>query len=234
RRRYADTGTLEHVIPVAELAGARLAVPGASLRHLRLQLEEIPAERPLQPGKRGLRPVGRAPERCLPLAGRARIRVAARPALEQPAERERGHLAGAELGDQPARGLLASRALGKDVGPVAGGRDGAHTSTTIGRIIGRRPVRSYTSCPMPSWRCSWRSLISTMSSARQPSRISSASTRISSISGPWPSVKPRAISSGEALRDPFELVSVATTISTPSSDSRRRSRSATSLRSPTA
>ncbi len=44
---------------------------------------------------------------------------------------------------------------------------------------------------------------------------------------------PRAISSGGAVEPPFELVSVVTMIRTPSSDRRRRSRSATSWTSPT-
>ena len=45
--------------------------------------------------------------------------------------------------------------------------------------------------------------------------------------------RPRAISSGGASSPPSESATVVTTISTPSSDSRRRSRSATSWTSPT-
>ena len=60
-----------------------------------------------------------------------------------------------------------------------------------------------------------------------------ASSRSSSSSGSEPSPKPRAISSGGPAEPPFDDASVATMISTPSSDRRRRSRRATSCTSPT-
>ena len=66
--------------------------------------------------------------------------VATRPTLEQAAERERGHLARGELGDQPPRGRLLGRVVREDARPAV--EYSTHTSTTTGRIIGLRRVRS--------------------------------------------------------------------------------------------
>ena len=48
-RRDAHARAVEHVLPVAQLAGAGLAVPRAPLGLIGLELEQVPAERPLQP-----------------------------------------------------------------------------------------------------------------------------------------------------------------------------------------
>src|SRR5438270_550381 len=88
------------------------------------------------------------------------------------------------------------------------------------------------SWPTASWRCSWRSLISLTSSARSSSRTRVASSRISARSSSGP-VKPRAIRSGVAVERAFEEPGVVITISTPSSERRLPSRSATSWTSPT-
>ena len=60
--------------------------------------------------QRGLDALGGAAERGLPLPRRARVGVAAGPALEQPAERERRGLAGAELRDETRGRSSASAA----------------------------------------------------------------------------------------------------------------------------
>src|SRR5918994_401568 len=86
------------------------------------------------------------------------------------------------------------------------------------------------SCPTASCRCSCTSFISITSSARSSRNTRAASSRVSSSKGPL-SGKPRAISSGCGAE--ASPLTVATMISTPSSESRRRSRSATSLMSPT-
>ena len=100
----ADARPVEHRLPVDELRRARLAEPRAAFGELALELEQVAPERALEPAERGLDAVGRVPERGLRAAGRRRLRVAARPALEQPAERERRDLDGDELRDQPPRG----------------------------------------------------------------------------------------------------------------------------------
>ena len=135
-------GAVENRLPVDELGATRLAEPGAPLGRVGLQLDQIAAERLLEAGECRLDTVGRMAERCLPAAGRARLGFTPRPPLEQAAEGERRDLEGEQLRDQLARGLVLDRMLGDDRGPL-GLRDGAHqTSTTTGRIIGRRRVRS--------------------------------------------------------------------------------------------
>ena len=81
-------GAVQHRLPVDELRVPRLAEPRPSLGGSRLELEQVAAERPLEPGERRLDAVGGAPERRLAMAGRARVGVPPRPPLEQPAERE--------------------------------------------------------------------------------------------------------------------------------------------------
>ena len=68
--------------------------------------------------QRGLGPVGGMSQGRLTRAGGGRVRVAAPPALEQPAVGERRRLAGPELSHEPSgRGPLRSVVL-EDVGPA--------------------------------------------------------------------------------------------------------------------
>ena len=136
------TGALEHRPPVDELGVARLAEPRPPLRLVGLQLEEVAAERAFEPCERSLGAVGCPPESRLTPARRRGLRLAARPTLEQAAEGERARFAGAELPDQPPRGLLLGSVVLEHVCPAWLVRAQFHTSTTTGRIIGRRPVRS--------------------------------------------------------------------------------------------
>src|SRR5262249_32374003 len=101
--RDLHTGPLEHRLPVDELARPRFAEPRLALGDARLELEQVPAERILEPGQRGLHAVGSTPQRRLAAPRRRRVGIAPRPLLEQPAERERGHLDRNELIDQLAR-----------------------------------------------------------------------------------------------------------------------------------
>jgi hypothetical protein len=135
-----DACTGEYRLPVDQLGRARLAVPRPSLRALRLELEQVAAERPVEAGDRGLGAVGGAPERGLAPSRRARLGVPSRPALEQAAEGECRDFAGVQLDDQvPDRGVVDA-VLGERLAPV--GPPDAQTSITTGRIIGRRLVRS--------------------------------------------------------------------------------------------
>ena len=102
-RARVDAGALEDRAPFDELSRPWAAVPRSALGAIRLELDEIGGERPLEPGKGGLDPVGGMAERRASRAGRRRHRVPAPPALEQPAERDRGRLARAELADEPQR-----------------------------------------------------------------------------------------------------------------------------------
>ena len=136
-------GAVEHRLPVDELRAARLAEPRPALGRVGLELEQVAAERPLEPGERRLDAVGGAAERRLATAGRARVGVAPRPPLEQPAERERRDLdapAAARSAGAPSRSSTAC----SSITAAHSGREAsvAHTSTTTGRIIGRRRVRS--------------------------------------------------------------------------------------------
>jgi hypothetical protein len=94
-----NAGPLQDRLPVQELRVRRLGVPRSALRTIRLELDEVAGERLLEPRQRGLDALRGALERRLAPPGRARLGLAARPALEQAAERERGRLAGAELAD---------------------------------------------------------------------------------------------------------------------------------------
>src|SRR5215207_6362930 len=130
--------------PIHQLGGARLAVPRATLRLIRLELEEVATERPLEADERRLHPLGSAPKRSLPPSGGCRLGLSPRPALQEPAERERRHLARNELADQVPCCRLLGRAVDERLGP-AGRRidpESAHTSTMTGRIKGRLPVLS--------------------------------------------------------------------------------------------
>ena len=80
-------------------------------------------------------------ERGLALARSGRSSVTPGPPLEQAAERERRRLAGTELCDEARAGRVLGSMIRKHVGP-ASFAECAHTSTTTGRIIGRRPVLS--------------------------------------------------------------------------------------------
>src|SRR5919106_3343480 len=88
-----DAGALQDGVPLEYLPRTRLAVPGAPLGALRLELEKEASERPLEADERRLRALRGPAEGRLATPGRARLRLAARPALEQAAEREPGHLA---------------------------------------------------------------------------------------------------------------------------------------------
>ena len=101
-------------------------------------------ERLLEPGEGGLDAVGRTAQRRLaPPCGR-RLGVAARPALEQAAEREPRRLARADLRDETLRGRPLGRMLLEHIRPRREIPEPLchQTSTRTGRIIGRRPVRS--------------------------------------------------------------------------------------------
>src|SRR6185503_2434660 len=134
QRRGVHPRPLEDAGPLEQLRRAGGAVPGAALGALGLELQQITAERALQAGQGRLRAVGRAVERGLPASGCRGRRVAAGPALEQPAEGERSDLARAELPDQALRGVDVRRASDEDVRPGAVGLEPAHTSTTTGKI----------------------------------------------------------------------------------------------------
>ena len=143
-RRGAHAGAVQHRLPLEQLGRAGLAVPRPALRAFRLELEQVAAERPSSPASAvSARSAARRSAACA-AARRRRRRVAAGPALEQPAERERGDLARAQLRGSGARrvsivGGVVQRARLPSPGSA---RERAHTSTTTGRIIGRRPVRS--------------------------------------------------------------------------------------------
>src|SRR6266404_6589213 len=53
-RLDAHACTVQHRLPVDELGAARLAEPRPPLRRVRLELQQVAAERLLQPGERGL------------------------------------------------------------------------------------------------------------------------------------------------------------------------------------
>ena len=99
--RDDDAGPAQHRLPVDELGLPGLAEPRAPLGGARLELEQVAAERPLEPGERLLDALGGCLQRRAGAAGRRRLGLAARPALEQPAERERLVLERRELRDQP-------------------------------------------------------------------------------------------------------------------------------------
>ena len=136
-RAGMDACAVEDRLPFDELSGARPEVPGATLRPLRLELEQVARERLLQAGERGLDAVGGAAKGSLALACRRRHRLSPPPALEQPAERERGDLAGAELAHEPRGRQLARRVALDDCVPAR-----VQTSITTGNTIGRRRVLS--------------------------------------------------------------------------------------------
>ena len=142
-RRHAHAGPAQHRRPVDELAAAGLAEPRAALRLLDVELEQVAPERALQPRERGLDPVGRTPQRRLPPTRGRRLGLAARPPLEQPAERERRHLDREQLLNELLRGPLLGGVLDDHVRPLRPRpKRCRQTSTTTGRIIGRRRVRS--------------------------------------------------------------------------------------------
>src|SRR5687767_3637458 len=87
RGRGAHAGPLEDRLPIEELCVGRLGVPRPALRVIRLELDEVAGERLLQAGERGLDALRGPLERRFAPTGRARLRLAARPALEQAAER---------------------------------------------------------------------------------------------------------------------------------------------------
>src|SRR5581483_6022224 len=93
-RRRVHAGAGEHRLPVDELGGAGIAEPRSALGELRLELEQVAPERPLEPCERSLDALGGMTKRRLAPARRGRLRVAARPALEQPAKRDRRGLDG--------------------------------------------------------------------------------------------------------------------------------------------
>jgi hypothetical protein len=81
----------------------------------------------VEPGKRGLDPIGRMSQGGVTRARSRGIRIAARPALEQTAKRKRRSLARTELADEtsssrPLRGVILQH-----VGPAGlSGANGGH------------------------------------------------------------------------------------------------------------
>jgi hypothetical protein len=118
RRADAHPGPLQHRRPVDQLTRSGTAVPGPSFGPLGLELQQVPIERPAEAGNRGLGAVGSMAQRGLARAGSRRIRVTARPALEQPAEGEGGGLARAELADETERGRPLRRVIVQHVRPA--------------------------------------------------------------------------------------------------------------------
>src|SRR5207245_11450050 len=146
-------------LPRNELSRAGLPVPGTALRVLGLELEQVTRERGLEPGEGRLCALGRAAERRHPAARRRGHRIAPSPALEQAAEGKCRDLAGAQLLDQLRGGGGFRCMLGEDVRPLnftdlhglviadVAAKSEGQTSTTTGRIIGLRRVRSKISWP---------------------------------------------------------------------------------------
>ena len=148
----SHAGAPEHRLPLEQLAGARAAVPGAAFRAVRLELEQVAVERMVEPGQGGLGPVGRVAQRRFARTGGRRVGVAAGPALEQPAERERRRLARTELADEPARRRPLGRVVFEDVGPTGlSGSERRHVrplplpegSSACGGFGRRRVVRAH-------------------------------------------------------------------------------------------
>src|SRR5207244_12211695 len=65
QRRHLDARAIEYRRPLEHLGGAGSPVPGATLGALRLKLEQVAAERPLEPRQSRLGPVRRAAQRRL-------------------------------------------------------------------------------------------------------------------------------------------------------------------------
>jgi hypothetical protein len=84
-----DAGPVEHRPPVDELGAPRLAEPRLALGEVGFELEQVAPERSLETCQGRLDTVGCATEGSLPAARRGRISIASRPALKEPAERER-------------------------------------------------------------------------------------------------------------------------------------------------
>ena len=144
RRRSVDAGAGEHRLPLDELRAHRARRTTTGPPPGRTRARAGSAQRPFEAREGGLRAVGRAAQGRLAPAGRRRRRFSTRPALQQPAERQRRDLARAQLRDETLRGRpgVRSRPAGP---PTPAGSKCAHTSTMTGRIIGRLPVLSYTS-----------------------------------------------------------------------------------------
>jgi hypothetical protein len=98
-----DARTLQDGLPFEQLPCAGSAIPGAAFGTVGFELEEITVERMVEPRQRGLRAIGRMPQRRVTRARRRGIGISARPALQQAAEGERRSFAGAELAHEPAR-----------------------------------------------------------------------------------------------------------------------------------
>jgi hypothetical protein len=105
-------------LPLHELARSGTRVPGPALGALRLELEQVLRQRPLEAGERGLDTVGGSPQGCLSPTWCCRDCVSPPPALEQPAEGERRRLAGTELGDEAPGGELGRGVAFDDWGPT--------------------------------------------------------------------------------------------------------------------
>src|SRR5439155_25299157 len=121
-------GAREDRLPVDQLGGARPAVPRPPFERVRLELEEIALQRLLEAAQRCFDALGRPAQGRLPSTGGRGLRVAAGPAFEQAAERERRDLTRAQLRDQPARSRRLRRALVEELRPGGAG----HTSTRTG------------------------------------------------------------------------------------------------------
>src|SRR4029078_2183915 len=83
--RGTDSGPAQDRLPLHNLPGPGLAVPGAALGLGGLELDEKAPQRPLQSGECGLRPLGRAAKSGFSLRGGARPRLSLRPAPQHAA-----------------------------------------------------------------------------------------------------------------------------------------------------
>ena len=137
---HAHARAIQHRLPVEQLGDAR-ACTTTCPRALRLRARSgtaSAAPRARSAPSRPARPRGAAPTGAR--RGSTAVRRRA-PSARAAGEGERGDLAGAKLRDEPLRRRRLGRALLEHVGP-GGDITDAHTSTSTGRIIGRRPVRS--------------------------------------------------------------------------------------------
>ena len=87
-RAGADAGPIGDGTPLHELPRSRPCVPRPTLGSLRLELEEVLRQRPLEPGERGLDSIGGVPQRGLSRAGSRGHGISPAPTLEKAAKRQ--------------------------------------------------------------------------------------------------------------------------------------------------
>ena len=117
-RIRGDAGALQAPAPTRAARLHRARRTRSGLRRGRIRARADSGRADGRAPQRGLGAIGRMTQRCVACAGRRRIGVAARPALEQAAERECRGLARAELADEPARRHPLRRVILEDVGPA--------------------------------------------------------------------------------------------------------------------